>query len=171
MSKIDDYGISHVTSEELCTLLHSNPLLDLSDVWVDDPEEFNNSIRSLFYETTQLNKYHPPEFTVEEFDVDNQSRWFMPNSYKKMDIAKWVLDQCRTDAELQRVGQELMMYQDRSLLDLLRFMKYFVDTMRANNVVWGVGRGSSVSSYVLFLLQVHRIDSLYYDLDINEFLK
>jgi DNA polymerase III alpha subunit len=169
--KVDAYGIPHVTSEELCTLLHSNPLLDLTDVWVDDPEEFNNSIRSLFYETTQLNKYRPPEFTVEEFDIDNQSHWFMPDSYKKIDIAKWVLDQCHTDAELQRVGQELMMYQDRNLLDLLRFMKFFVDTMRANSVVWGVGRGSSVSSYVLFLIGVHKIDSLFYDLPIEEFLK
>ena len=88
-----------------------------------------------------------------------------------MDIARYVLDQCKTDAELQRVGQELLMYQDRNLFDLLRFMKYFVDQMRQNNVVWGVGRGSSTASYVLFLLGVHRIDSLFYDLSIDEFLK
>ena len=51
------------------------------------------------------------------------------------------------------------------------FMKYLVDTLRKNNIIWGVGRGSSVASYVLYLLGVHRIDSLYYDLDITEFLK
>jgi DNA polymerase III alpha subunit len=43
--------------------------------------------------------------------------------------------------------------------------------MRDNNIVWGVGRGSSVSSYVLYLLGVHRVNSLYYDLDIHEFLR
>jgi len=50
-------------------------------------------------------------------------------------------------------------------------LKYLVDTLRKNNVIWGVGRGSSVASYVLFLLGVHKIDSLYYNLDIEEFLK
>jgi DNA polymerase III alpha subunit len=81
------------------------------------------------------------------------------------------LDLCQIDAELQRVGQELLLYQERDLFDLLRYLKYLVDTLRKNNVVWGVGRGSSVASYVLFLIGVHRIDSLYYDLNIDEFLK
>ena len=71
----------------------------------------------------------------------------------------------------QRAGDELMKFQDRDLFPMLNFMKYFVDTMRKKNVVWGVGRGSSVASYVLFLIGVHIIDSIYYDLDINEFLK
>ena len=95
----------------------------------------------------------------------------MPNNYRELDIAEWVLGQCKTAEELQRVGQELILYQERDLFDLLRFMKYLVDTLRKNNIVWGVGRGSSVASYILYLIGVHRIDSLYYDLDIAEFLK
>ena len=43
--------------------------------------------------------------------------------------------------------------------------------MRKNNIVWGVGRGSSVSSYVLFLMGVHKVDSMKYNLDIKDFLK
>ena len=57
------------------------------------------------------------------------------------------------------------------MFDLLRYLKYFVDTMRENNVVWGLGRGSSVASYVLYLIGVHKIDSMYYDLDVGEFLR
>jgi len=38
-------------------------------------------------------------------------------------------------------------------------------------MIWGVGRGSSVASYVLYLLDVHRIDSMFYDLDPSEFLR
>jgi DNA polymerase III alpha subunit len=95
----------------------------------------------------------------------------MPKQYLEMDIAKWILDQCKTDEELQRVGQELILYQERDLFNLLRFMKYLVDTLRKNKIVWGVGRGSSVASYVLYLLGVHRINSIYYELDIAEFLK
>jgi DNA polymerase III alpha subunit len=88
-----------------------------------------------------------------------------------MDIAKYVLELCQTDEELQRVGQELLLFQERDMFDLLKYLKYLVDTMRENNIVWGVGRGSSVSSYILFLIGIHRINSLYYDLSIDEFLK
>jgi DNA polymerase III alpha subunit len=88
-----------------------------------------------------------------------------------MDIAKYVLDKCNTEAELQRAGEELIKFQEREMFILLKYLKYLVDTMRSNNIVWGVGRGSSVASFVLFLLEVHRINSLYYDLSIDEFLK
>ena len=63
------------------------------------------------------------------------------------------------------------MFQERGLFDLLRYLKFLVDVMRQNNVIWGVGRGSSVASYVLYLLGVHRIDSMFYDLDPAEFLR
>ena len=111
------------------------------------------------------------DISVSEFDRQCQSRWFMPDEYKTIDIAKYLLDLCHTQDQLQRVGKELLLYQDRNLLDLLRYLKYLVDTMRANNIIWGVGRGSSVSSYVLYLLGVHRVDSMYYDLDVGEFLR
>ena len=82
-----------------------------------------------------------------------------------------MIDLCKTDAEIQRAGQELLMFQERNLFNLLKYLKYLVDTMRDNNIIWGVGRGSSVASYVLYLLGVHRIDSMYYDLDPGEFLR
>ena len=66
---------------------------------------------------------------------------------------------------------ELLLYQERGMFDLLRFLVYIVDVMREQDIVWGVGRGSSVASYVLYLIGVHKIDSLYYDLDIAEFLR
>ena len=95
----------------------------------------------------------------------------MPQDYLELDIAQWILNKCETQEELQRVGNELLLYQERDLFLLLKQLKYIVDTWRANNIVWGVGRGSSVSSYVLYLLGVHKINSLYYDLDITEFLR
>lgn len=109
--------------------------------------------------------------TTEEFDHRNQQTWFMPDQYKQMDIAEYVIGLCKTEAELQRVGQELLMYQERGLFDLLRYLKYLVDLMTENRLIWGVGRGSSVASYVLYLLGVHRIDSMHYELDPAEFLR
>jgi len=109
--------------------------------------------------------------SVVDYDQANQRRWFMPDSYHDMDIAQHVLSLCQDEAELQRAGQELLMFQERDLFDLLRWLVYLVDTMRANNVVWGVGRGSSVASFVLYKIGVHRVNSLHYDLDPAQFLR
>jgi DNA polymerase III alpha subunit len=82
-----------------------------------------------------------------------------------------VLSLCESPEELQRCGAELMLYQERGLFNLLRYLAYLVEVMRDNHIIWGVGRGSSVASHVLYKLGVHRIDSLYYNLDIGEFLR
>ena len=70
-----------------------------------------------------------------------------------------------------RVEEELALYKARNLYPILQLMIYIVDMMRKNNLVWGVGRGSSVASYVLYLIGIHKIDSIKYNLDIEEFLK
>lgn len=124
--------------------------------------------------TVQLGDTSPEtdvSLSVDEYDMINQRNWLMPEEYKQLDIAHHIIDLCKTDAEIQRAGQELLMFQERNLFNLLKYLKYLVDTMRSNNVIWGVGRGSSVASYVLYLLGVHRIDSMYYDLDPGEFLR
>ena len=169
--KYDQYGQAYTTSNELCDLLYKNPALDISRFQVEDSLEYNRSVAELYAELDLLDSYQTINQTVEEFDQTLQKNWHMPQEYKNMDIAEYVLELCRADHELQRVAQELLLYQERDLFDLLRYLKYLVDILRKNNVVWGVGRGSSVASYVLFLIGVHKIDSLYYNLDIEEFLK
>jgi len=110
--------------------------------------------------------------SIEEFDQALQSDWFIPEEYQTMDIEAWVIEQAAPwDPNYTRVQEELEAFRTRNLLPLLKALKYLVDTMRQNNIVWGVGRGSSVASYVLFLMEVHRIDSLKYNLDWREFLR
>jgi DNA polymerase III alpha subunit len=169
--KYDQYGQTYTTSNELCDLLYKNPRLDISLFQVEDSLEYNRSVAELHAELDLLDSYHNISQSVEEFDRVLQTNWRMPQEYRELDIAEYALSLCKEEQELQRVGQELLLYQERNLFDLLRYLKYLVDTLRKNNVVWGVGRGSSVASYVLFLLGVHKIDSLYYNLDVEEFLK
>ena len=109
--------------------------------------------------------------SLEDFDRRLQQTWHMPKEYKDMDIAQHILNLCTTEAELQRCGHELLLYQERGLFNLLKFLKYLVDVMTDNRVIWGVGRGSSVASYVLYKLGVHRIDSMFYELNVEEFLR
>ena len=111
------------------------------------------------------------DMMVPEFHSAQQKIWHMPEEYKQLDIAKHILGLCESEAELQRCGEELLLFQERNLFDLLRYLKYLVDVMTTNRVIWGVGRGSSVASYVLYKLGIHRIDSLYYKLNCHEFLR
>ena len=166
----DMYGQQIYSEEELCSHYLANTELVLKKVLVDKPIVFDDLLN--LENVPEIVVYNQDKtLTIAEFDQQCQANLYLPNSYKQFDIAKFILDQCQGDDELQRAGEELLMYQERDLFDLLLYLKYLVDTMRANNIVWGVGRGSSVASFVLFLLGIHRINSLYYDLSITEFLK
>lgn len=155
---------------ELFDLLYQQPNLDLGRFNVVDPEIFNYAVGRLYADIPKLQQFNQP-LDIREFDEQNQKRWLMPGEYYELDIAEWVLNQCQGEAELQRCGEELLLFQERDAFDLLRYLKYLVDVMRQHNIVWGVGRGSSVASFVLYKIGVHRINSLYYDLDPREFLK
>ena len=154
---------------ELCLLYLQDPNRTIKRALVENEIKFDEVLE--LENAPELIQYNKLDMTVEQFDNNNQSNWLMPEQYKTMDIAQYILNQCQGEAELQRAGEELLLFQERDMFVLLRYLKYLVDTMRTNNIVWGVGRGSSVASFVLFLLGIHRINSLYYDLSIDEFLK
>jgi len=109
---------------------------------------------------------------IGDFDTICQNEWLMPEEYKNFDIETWLYNQITPwDDNNQRLRDELFEFEVRNMMNLLRWLKYFVDTARANNIVWGVGRGSSVASYVLYLIGIHKIDPIKYDLDWWEFLR
>jgi DNA polymerase III alpha subunit len=168
--RTDTYGQLILTENDLCDLYLRDPTRTIKHCLVDKEIKLDDIFLS-DKNLPKLVKYVDSKMSVEDFDRKNQAQWQMPDEYHEMDIAKWVLDQCRNEEELQRAGDELLKFHDRNMFPLLQYLKYLVDTMRRNNIVWGVGRGSSVSSFVLFLIGIHKINSLYYRLDINEFLK
>jgi DNA polymerase III alpha subunit len=167
--KTDIFGQQIYNESEICELYMSDPDRKITNILVDKPITISDIIDSDNLPNFIL--YQQPSSSIEDFDYSAQNKWFMPDQYQNFDIAQYVLDLCKTDEELQRVGQELLMFQARNMFPLLRYLKYLVDTMRENNIVWGVGRGSSVASFVLFLIGVHKINSIFYDLAIDEFLK
>ena len=88
---------------------------------MESPEAllYNSSVMDTYAELPQIKEYQPFQGGAELFHEFNQLQWLMPKEYKEMDIAKWVLDQCKTQEELQRVGEELLLYQERNLFPLL----------------------------------------------------
>lgn len=147
---------------------------EIKDVRVSDTEEctlFNEHAYSLLRSDCELldNKYDV--VTVDEYHQNKIDTWFMPDDYKTLDVLPYVLSLCTTPIEVQRVQEEYKLFKERDLDNVLRFFIYLVSYLRENRIVWGVGRGSSVASYILFLIGVHKIDSIRYSLDIKEFLK
>ena len=172
--KQNNFGELVFSENDVCDLLMQGHNVDsLKHVVVDQTVNLEELIRHVERPDSLLTWTFPydAETSVEEFHDKQQLMWHMPKEYKELDIAAHVLSLCESEVELQRCGQELLMYQERDLFNLLRFMVYMVDVMTEHKIVWGVGRGSSVASYVLYKLQVHRIDSMYYNLDVEEFLR
>ncbi len=164
----DKFGNVIYQSQDLVSLFYKGQL-DIDNLFVessDDIKKFeeatNTSLKKL-----DSNIYN---ISVEDFDQAMQSDWMIPEEYKNMDIESYLVNVCPKE-NYQRLIDELQEFRARNLLPLLRALKYIVDTLKNNNIVWGVGRGSSVASYVLYLLGVHKIDSIKYKLDWQEFLR
>lgn len=98
-------------------------------------------------------------------------QWTMPVEYTELDLDVYFANKISTIEEAVRVSEELTLFKEHGLEPMLRFMIYLVKLMQDNNILWGVGRGSSVSSYLLFLAGLHQVDSIKYNLDIKEFIR
>jgi DNA polymerase III alpha subunit len=162
-----------VNEDDVVAAIYSGKLTDFPGLLLDDADlvkQFNNAVTENAEPINKLKLYKESEETQEEFDKRNQKQWFMPEDYCP-NLVEFLYGQCTTDEQTDRVSTELELFIQHGMFDLLFYLKYLVDTMRENNIVWGVGRGSSVASYILYLIGVHKIDSLKYNLDINEFLK
>ena len=167
--RIDNLGIPVFSSSDVFDLLYQGKL-DILPKILTEPNDAEVKQFNEHSETITLQEYQEPQLSKTEFDSLMQSSWNMPDKYKTLDIEEWLLDSC-PEQNHQRLVEELEAYKARNMLDLLRWLKYFVDTCRKEGIVWGVGRGSSVASYVLYLIGVHKIDSLKYNLDWREFLR
>jgi DNA polymerase III alpha subunit len=174
--KTDDLGIPRFSNRDLIDMIYSGNVEKCHVVLCDqsdDVDKFNTAMEAQGLDPLQ--KYIPLDVDKKTFDGVCQSEWFMPQQYKELDVTTHLLNQYPNlklgSKEYSRVQEELHEFKMRGMNDLLRYMIYLVDFMRENHIVWGVGRGSSVASYVLYLIGVHRIDSIKYDLDWREFLR
>jgi DNA polymerase III alpha subunit len=166
--RTNNLGQSVFDSNDLINMIYQGHVNKLLNVIVEqDTEilEFQQALGAVFQ--TEL-----ADIDQNTFDQNNQKNWAMPREYRDLDIEAWIYDQGPPwNPEHARIQLELEEFRQRNMIDLLRWLKYFVDTCRTNNIVWGVGRGSSVASYVLYLIGVHKIDSIKYNLDFSEFMR
>ena len=168
--KINETGDCNFTEQDAIDLLYTNPDFDISKLFFELTEQYNNSIKDTGLDLQQLQTV-PKRSTPAKVDAANIANWFMPQKYYELNVLEWLLNRCQTDIEKKRVEQEYLLFEKKKFIKVLQFLIYFIDTLRENNIVWGVGRGSSVASFCLFLIGVHKINPLQYDLNITEFLR
>lgn len=132
----------------------------------DDVAKYNANAQHFDIKTLQI---------LGEEDFDRINTYIIPQHYKELDVEEYIrglVPQSNgNNKATARVEMELALYKERGLYPILQVLIYVVDTLRKHNLVWGVGRGSSVASYLLHLIGVHKVDSVKYNLDIKEFLK
>lgn len=147
--------------------------IECDDLLVADTEEFRRfNERAVIKDKANLcyRMTSEPELSPEEEHAERSGQWLIDPG-DDVDTLGYLLALCKTDLERDRVRLEMMMFRERAMEPVIRLMIALVDHFRREGIVWGVGRGSSVASYVLYLIGVHKIDSLRFNLDIGEFLR
>lgn len=138
--------------------------------------------------TTEIKQYN--KFASKDSKVrlrteskDIVPEWNLPLSILSIDLESILnqrlidvaLEQDLSDTEIKdrvdRVAHEFKEYQEFDLMPVLHAIFFIINSFEENNIVWGVGRGSSVSSYILYLMRVHDVDSVKYELDFSEFMR
>ena len=185
LMKTDSLGIPRFSNRDLIDMIYSGHADKVHVVLCDpsdDIDRFNAAMEEQGF--NKLQKYIPLDVDEKTFDGVCQGEWFMPQEYKDLEIEMYLFEKVQEQlknlsskeifnsaSQWARVEEELKAFEERGMFDLLRYMIYLVDFMRENDIVWGVGRGSSVASYVLYLIGVHRINSIQFGLDWREFLR
>lgn len=135
----------------------------------------NKSIVGVPFDNVKQFNLHADSLELEQLvdNIEYSKQFNIPQHYLELDVEQYIRALVpQADAKRKaRVEAELELFRTRNLFSILQLLIYIIDTMRKHNLVWGVGRGSSVASYCLYLIGVHKIDSVKYNLDIREFLK
>lgn len=168
--KFDEYGIPTYDESELLELIYNNK--DITEISIEkttDIEQYLQAVNKFYIKNYELHWEKPKQDPIEYHK--SRQEFLMPPEYKNIDLEKELLNLCNTDEERDRVQYEMKLFRKNDLVDVLKLLKYITDVMKKNEIVWGVGRGSSVASYVLYLIGIHKVNSIKYNLDIKEFIR
>lgn len=116
-----------------------------------------------------LSDYEIP--VAKEIQFTPDFTWKIPEEYLKLDLDSMILEKARAlgSSYESRAQQELIEIQKRNLGSLFRTLVYVIDTLKDTKTLWGVGRGSSCASLVLFILGLHKVDPVRFNIPLEEF--
>jgi DNA polymerase III alpha subunit len=180
---------------ELFTELNDR-VLRFDGVSIVEPAQVEDMIRRgatpsqlrVVYETPEIETFNRHVSLAEQlmaFEPEQLSfnfNWNLPPEFLSLNVEEHVsvvfgerlsalkYDAMQEEAAFNRVVLELSKFKEHNLYDLLRAIIFILHRFRETNQVWGVGRGSSCASYVLFLLGLHVVDPIEFDVPFEEFM-
>lgn len=166
--QIFDDGTVLCTVDAAVELLYSGKSLSQAIFQPDDEIERYNSSNEL------MDSNLDPLLISDKPCFDNvqwYNQWSTPEPWSSMSVLDFCIDRCTDDDQQIRVCEEYKLFEERQMIPVLRHLIWMTENMRKRGIFWGVGRGSSVSSYILYLIGINRINPMQFDLDIKEFLK
>ena len=137
---------------------------------VENEEWVDKFLNTCSFFDIQCNIELIKEESLSGFIESCSSQWYIPKEYESFDIEEYLISKCSSYDEENRVYHELEEFKKRNMIELLLFLKYFIDNI-GDDVILGVGRGSSVASYILYLLGIHRVNSIKYDIPMTDFFR
>jgi hypothetical protein len=144
-----------------------------------------DGLKALRHPDIELHNRRNPAHQISIIDIDGEITglpattfdWKISHEYKNINIVEFLeqrlLEKFPKPKKIYRTRMqlELSMMIERQMEDFLKTLIYIVDVFDANGVVRGIGRGSCCASLVLFLIGVHMVDPIEYDIPIDEFLR
>ena len=104
--------------------------------------------------------------------------WIIPEPFSSLELHSFLIDKFLErqnefenylDVAAVRLQKELEEIEKRNLTNLFRTIIYVVDTFSKKEIPWGVGRGSSCASFILYLIGLNLVNPLEYDIPLEEF--
>ena len=177
---VNEYGQVNFDTQEVIDKFYAQEwnTVDVLLEKTDELQKFNEHCNQ--FEIEAINQVSKPTNDVLQFHADLSSRWNMPKEYKAMDILAFLTQQLQEKTNASQEYTEYFMDEldawktfmgTEGSNDLFKFLHYLIATCKTHDIVTGVGRGSSVSSLILYLLGVHYVDPVKYKLNYKEFLR
>jgi DNA polymerase III alpha subunit len=167
-------GVSVVNAEDVDEALIRGVLPQQLRVrgWSEDLDNFNRQVAEadrLYQEESEA----PP--------INIKMGWQLPEEYRNLNLEDRIADDFanrlpklkytddQTTMAINRIDAELKEIRKRGMVEFTKTVIFVLDTFRKNNVVWGVGRGSSCASYILFIIGLHVVDCVKFNVPMEEF--
>lgn len=171
-STINEYGQVVLSTEQMIDMMLQEGVINNVIISDDDEVAKYEKFSAKFYkEYNSIKRAIPIKVTPTQYFNDLSTKWIIPEKYYEYDIVTILSSRCKSDVELERLVIELREFIKRDQVKIILAMFYLVDWLRENKIVWGVGRGSSVASFVLYLIGINRINPIDFDIDLSEFFK
>jgi len=147
--------------------------------------EIFTNLPALFHEDIKRYNIKAPDSRITVWEDDGKFcgpeestyEWSIPKKYLNLDIEKFTTEKFvglgfagNTTYE-ERLIWELEQMREQEMYPFVRCLIYVIDEFRKHEILWGVGRGSSCSSLVMFVLGINRVDPIKYNIDPKEFFK